>query len=179
MLKPLSSNQSNPPKKDEPDGHEQLLKSSCTGARWHAWGPCFYLPSASNYNRKLCEEAAGGSTWPSKADGVTGFNVPQNGNFAIPGAPKQEECSPRGVMIQRHTLLWRTPSFNRHHFLRHVVPLNHTHAGNCTRIALGLWLPPMLEWPHGIQLVWRIIQIILPPAHLNYLSAGAASPGAK
>lgn len=69
---------------------------------------------------------------------MTGFNVPQNGNLAIPGVPKQEECGSRGVMIQRHTLLWRTPSFNRHHSLRHVVTLNHTHAGNCTRIALGL-----------------------------------------
>lgn len=96
-----------------------------------------YLPSASSYNRKLCEEAAGGSTWLSKADGVTGIDVPQNGNLAIPGVPKQEERGPRGVMIQSHTLL-RSPSFDRHHSLSNVVTLNHTHAGNCTRIVLGL-----------------------------------------
>lgn len=98
----------------------QMVPSNCTGS-------CFYLPSASSYNRKPCEEAAGGSTWLSKADGVTRFSVPQNDNLAIPGAPKQVERSPRGVMIHRHTLLWRSPSFNRHHILRHVITLNHTH----------------------------------------------------
>jgi len=126
VLKLSSSNQANPPKKDKPDGHMQLLKS-CTGAWWHVWGSCLYLSSALNYNRKLCEEAAGGSTWLSKADGVTGFGVPQNGNLAIPGAPKHVERGHRGVMIQSYTLLRRSPSFDRHHSLRNVVTLNQTY----------------------------------------------------